>query len=124
MENQSNFVNKYKTKYTDFEIADNSCTISYDVYTPQVSNSNLDQIENNDFWNHSYDYGIFTDYNGNKLGLKGVCNSVILNSCNDPKNDNDGICGVNNYINTKKYFLDYKSCKRKVSSPTTVNNTI
>ena len=98
----SNFINKYKTKYIDFEIQDNKCTLSYDIHTPQPNNTNMDQIEDTNFWNNAYDYGIFTDSNGNKLGLKGVCNSIILHSCNDTKNDNDGICGVDNYFNGKK----------------------
>ena len=31
MENQSNFVNKYKTKYTDYNLGDTPCQ-TYDIY--------------------------------------------------------------------------------------------
>jgi hypothetical protein len=127
MENKTNYTFKHNTKYTDYNLTDTPCQKTYDIYkhgTNLVSQTNtLDQIEDNQFWEKGYNYGNFVDGNGKPFGLKGICNAVIIDSCKDHIDDNDGICGVNNYINTKTYFLSYKSNK-KVQPPTTFNNTL
>ena len=68
----------------------------------------LDQIEDNDFWNRSYNYTNIVNDDGKTIGLKGVCNPLLIDNCNRPLNNNNGICGIRDYINTKKYFISYK----------------
>ena len=104
----SNFVNKYKTKYPDYETQSNPCTASTDLHTFKVQPKLMDQIEDTDFWNRSYNYTNIVNDDGKTIGLKGVCNPLLINNCENSQNDLDGICDVNNYINTKKYFISYK----------------
>ena len=105
---ESNFVNKYKTKYPNYHNHDNFCTASTDFHTFKVQPKLLDQIEDVDFWNRSYNYTNIVNDDGQTIGLKGVCNPLLINNCEKPGNDIDGICNIANYINTKKYFLSYK----------------
>ncbi len=104
----SNFVNKYKTKYSDYQTHNNYCTASTDFHTFKVQPKLLDQIEDIDFWNRSYNYTNIINNNGETIGLKGVCNPLLINNCQKVSNDNEGICDTNNYINTKKYHISYK----------------
>ena len=104
----SNFVNKYKTKYPDYETKSNPCTASKDFHTFKVPPKLLDQIEDTDFWNRSYNYTNIVNENGKTIGVKGVCNPLLINNCDNPKNDHEGICDVGDYINTKKYFISYR----------------
>lgn len=104
----SSYVNKYKTKYPTYKTTNKPCQASTDFHTFKVSNKMMDQIEDIDFWNRSYNYTNIVTNNGETIGLKGVCNPLLINNCEKIGNDNVGICDTNNYLNTKDYFLNYK----------------
>ena len=104
----SNFVNKYKSKYPSYQTTNNYCQASTDLHTFKVQPKLMDQIEDVDFWSRSYNYTNMVTQNGQTIGLKGVCNPLLINNCEKLGNDSDGICDTGNYINTKQYHISYK----------------
>ena len=108
----SNFVNKYKTKYSDYSLQNNYCQANSNFHTFQVQPNMMDQIEDNHFWNRAYNYTNIITEGGKTIGLKGVCNPLLINNCEKPENNSEGICDTNNYINTKLYHISYKKNKQ------------
>ena len=104
----SQFVDKYKTKYPYYQTPNNYCVASTDFHTFQVNPTHLDQIEDVDFWNRSYNYTNMITQNGDTIGLKGVCNPLLVNNCDLMNDDNIGICNTNNYLNTQSSHITYK----------------
>ena len=104
----SSYVNKYNAKYSGYHLPNKKCQTSPNFHTLQVSSNMMDQIEDVDFWNRSYNYTNMITENGETIGLKGICNPLLINNCEKEGNDNVGICDTNNYINTKSYFINYK----------------
>jgi hypothetical protein len=104
----SQFVDKYKTKYPYYNTSNNYCVASTDFHTFKVNPTQLDQIEDVDFWNRSYNYTNMITDNGNTIGLKGVCNPLLVNNCDLMNDDNIGICNTNNYLNTQSSHITYK----------------
>ena len=105
----SKFVNKYKMKYQDYQFQDNKCVASSDIHQFQNNPSSLDQIEDVDFWNRAYNYtNIINPNNGEIIGLKGVCNPILINNCEKLGNNNKGICNVQDYINPQIGYISYK----------------
>ena len=104
----SKFVNKYQMKYQDYNFSDNKCIATTNIDTKQPNPNIFDQLEDVDFWNRSYNYTNMVTQNGQTIGLKGVCNLLLINNCEKLGNDSDGICDTGNYINTKQYHISYK----------------
>ena len=104
----SEYVNKYKMKYPDYEFPDNRCVSSTDFHTMKVDPNHLDQIEDIEFWNRAYNYTNIIGENGQTKGLKGVCNSILLDNCEKPENNNAGICDIKSYVNLQSLNIPYK----------------
>tara|TARA_Y100001980_G_C14554432_1_gene341122 strand:+ start:4574 stop:5053 length:480 start_codon:yes stop_codon:yes gene_type:complete len=104
----SEYVNKYKMKYPDYNFPDNRCVSSDDFHTITVNPNILDQIEDIDFWNRAYNYTNIVTRNGQVKGLKGVCNPLLLDNCENPSNNNPGICNLIDYVNLQPLNIPYK----------------
>ena len=104
----SKFVNKYQMKYQDYNFPNNKCVSTTNIDTIQTNPSTLDQIEDVDFWNRSYNYTNLVNNNGETIGLKGVCNPILINNCEKVGNNNKGICNAEEYINGQPLNIPYR----------------
>lgn len=100
------FVDRYKTMLVDHEFGDTSCKRE-DVTSIQQTidfNKGWDQNNDIDFWNRPHNYTNRINMNGEETeGYSGVCNSLLMASCNDM--NKLGICNTD-YSNTDTMYLN------------------
>ena len=100
------FVNRYKSMLIDYNFGDTRCTQEDVTSTKQTIDYNKGWDQNNDidFWNRPHNYtNRLSTVSNNTEGYKGVCNALLMDSCN--QNNRLGLCNLD-YNNSDKMHLD------------------
>ncbi len=78
------------------------------IMIPLDTQNNPYNYDNDEFWNKKYDYNNLVDKDGNKVYFSGVCNPLLLDSCENINEDDNvpmnGLCTTKNLNKNTFYF--------------------
>ena len=102
LKNINNLVDENNFKKSDYLVEPQRTMIPLD------DQNNPYNYDNDEFWNKKYDYNNLVDKDGNKVYFTGVCNPLLLDSCeNINEEDNvpmNGLCSTKNLNKNNFYF--------------------